>query len=260
MIDAEALIFIAAHQQVLWSTPPRRRTPAGNQAYLAVCAIYRDEAPYLREWIEFHRLVGVERFFLYDNRSTRRPPGGRSRRTSRAGRRAARLAAVSRGSCTAYDHCLRDARRRGALDRLHRPRRVPVLADGRPVPEVLSEYERWPGVGVNWAMFGPQAPHQPAGPRDRELPAAADHGRRTAQIKSIVDPARAERCASAHHFEYRHGLAVDENGYPIGPTAITTPSPSSGCGSTTTTRSRRANSKATRWRAPRHRQAEPDHR
>ena len=38
-------------------------------SYLAVCAIYRDEAPFLREWIEFHRLVGVDRFFLYDNGS-----------------------------------------------------------------------------------------------------------------------------------------------------------------------------------------------
>ena len=37
--------------------------------YLSICAIYRDEAPYLREWIEFHRLVGVERFFLYNNGS-----------------------------------------------------------------------------------------------------------------------------------------------------------------------------------------------
>ena len=38
-------------------------------AYLAICTIYRDNAPYFREWIEFHRLVGVERFFLYNNRS-----------------------------------------------------------------------------------------------------------------------------------------------------------------------------------------------
>jgi hypothetical protein len=36
---------------------------------LAVCAIFRNEAPYLREWIEFHRMVGVERFFLYQNMS-----------------------------------------------------------------------------------------------------------------------------------------------------------------------------------------------
>jgi|HubBroStandDraft_1064217.scaffolds.fasta_scaffold55935_1 hypothetical protein len=36
---------------------------------LAVCAIIRNEAPYLREWIEFHRIVGVERFFLYEHGS-----------------------------------------------------------------------------------------------------------------------------------------------------------------------------------------------
>jgi hypothetical protein len=36
-------------------------------AYLSICAIFKDEAPYLPERIEFHRLVGVERFFLYDN-------------------------------------------------------------------------------------------------------------------------------------------------------------------------------------------------
>ena len=39
-------------------------------AYLTACTIYRDDAAYLAEWIEFHRLVGVERFFLYDNGST----------------------------------------------------------------------------------------------------------------------------------------------------------------------------------------------
>ena len=37
--------------------------------YLSICAIYRWEGPYLREWVAFHRLMGVERFFLYDNDS-----------------------------------------------------------------------------------------------------------------------------------------------------------------------------------------------
>jgi hypothetical protein len=32
--------------------------------YLAVCAIYRNEAEFLGEWLEFHRLAGVQRFFL----------------------------------------------------------------------------------------------------------------------------------------------------------------------------------------------------
>ena len=37
---------------------------------LAVCAIFRDEAQYLDEWLTFHHGVGVERFFLYNDRST----------------------------------------------------------------------------------------------------------------------------------------------------------------------------------------------
>lgn len=36
----------------------------------AVCAIMKDEGSYLEEWIDFHRLVGVERFYLYLNNCT----------------------------------------------------------------------------------------------------------------------------------------------------------------------------------------------
>lgn len=37
---------------------------------LAICAIFKNEAPYLKEWIEFHKLVGVKHFYLYNNLST----------------------------------------------------------------------------------------------------------------------------------------------------------------------------------------------
>ncbi|HYR84548.1 MAG TPA: glycosyltransferase family 2 protein [Terriglobia bacterium] len=37
--------------------------------YLSIAAIVKDEAPYLREWIEYHRIVGVERFYIIDNGS-----------------------------------------------------------------------------------------------------------------------------------------------------------------------------------------------
>lgn len=32
---------------------------------LAICAITKDEAPYIKEWIEFHKIVGVEHFYIY---------------------------------------------------------------------------------------------------------------------------------------------------------------------------------------------------
>jgi len=37
---------------------------------LSLCAIFQNEAPYLKEWIEFHKLVGVQHFWLYNNLST----------------------------------------------------------------------------------------------------------------------------------------------------------------------------------------------
>ena len=36
---------------------------------LSVGAIFQNEAPYLKEWIEFHKMQGVEHFFLYNNLS-----------------------------------------------------------------------------------------------------------------------------------------------------------------------------------------------
>ena len=29
---------------------------------VSICAIFKDEAPYIKEWIEFHKIVGVEHF------------------------------------------------------------------------------------------------------------------------------------------------------------------------------------------------------
>ena len=37
---------------------------------IAVCAIFKDEGPYLLEWLAFHKLIGVDLFFLYDNDSS----------------------------------------------------------------------------------------------------------------------------------------------------------------------------------------------
>lgn len=37
---------------------------------LSFVAIIKNEAHYIKEWIEFHKLVGVDRFYIYDNEST----------------------------------------------------------------------------------------------------------------------------------------------------------------------------------------------
>ena len=48
-------------------TPPQG---TANRTGLATVAIVKNEARYLAEWAEFHRLAGVRHFYIYDNGST----------------------------------------------------------------------------------------------------------------------------------------------------------------------------------------------
>ena len=40
--------------------------------YLSICAIFKNEELSMKEWIEYHLLIGVDHFYLYDNNSTDR--------------------------------------------------------------------------------------------------------------------------------------------------------------------------------------------
>ena len=227
MVDVESLMLLAAQFRDLWApgsesaaqagSPSKRRGPSGarkrSTPYLAVCAIYRDEALYLREWIEFHRLAGVERFFLYDNESTD------DHRAVLAPYLESGIVALHEwpgtGQFPAYEDCLdvhRDDARWIAFLDLDEFLFAP---GGKPLPEVLSAYEEFPGVGVNWAIFGTSGHvSRPAGPViESYLQRLNTPDNRT--VKSVVDPTRALRPLNAHQFSYTSGFAVDENKYPI---------------------------------------------
>lgn len=52
---------------------PQSNQQSANQPtdriQLSICAIFKNEAPFLKEWIEYHKLVGVQHFYLYNNDS-----------------------------------------------------------------------------------------------------------------------------------------------------------------------------------------------
>jgi hypothetical protein len=170
--------------------------------------MYRDHARDLREWIEFHRLVGAERFFLYNNGSV-----DNHREVLAPYLRDGTVVVHDwphfPGLRLAFDHCLEhhrdDARWIAFLDIdefLFSP-------TGRPVSELLTEYEDHPGVGVNRYNFGTSG-HvtRPAGLVIENFTMRA--GVRRNAIKSIVDPRRTIKCLGGHTFAYRDGFAVDE--------------------------------------------------
>ena len=140
--------------------------------YLAACAIYRNEGPYLREWVEFHRLVGVEKFFLYDNSSSD------DHREQLAPYVADGCVEVrpwpdEPGQITAYAHCLetrRDQARWIAFIDLDEFLFSPTLA---PLPEILARLRAASRGGRQLGavrIVGSQDPT--GGARDRELPVA----------------------------------------------------------------------------------------
>ena len=37
---------------------------------MTIACISKNEGPYLKEWIEYHKMLGVDRIFFYDNESS----------------------------------------------------------------------------------------------------------------------------------------------------------------------------------------------
>jgi hypothetical protein len=190
-----------------------------SSAYLSACAIFRDEGPYLREWIEFHRLVGVEHFYLYDNQSSDDGPEIVEEYVATGVATLRRWSGVP-GQLSAYFDAVVRARQSN-------PTRWLAFLDideflfsptGRSVADLLIAYAEAPAVGVNWHVYGTNG--HVAKPDGLVI---ENYTRRTLDdgwnrhIKSIVQPARTamRRPADPHHFQYVDGFAVNEWREPI---------------------------------------------
>jgi len=220
MLDVQDIVFLSEREE-FWSSVAASENAAHRyiaggarpDTYLAMCSSLGYEAPYLREWIEFHRLMGVERFFLYNN-------------GDRQGQREVLAPYVEEGivvlhdwplfppQLPAYEHC---------IEHYGDSSRWIVFLDadefffsptGRPVSEMLAGYEGWPAVGVNIVHFMTSGHRtQQPGLVIENYTVATRHER---TIKSIVNPLRVVTgSATAHNFRYDQGFAVDENEYPI---------------------------------------------
>jgi glycosyl transferase family 92 len=193
--------------------------------YLAVATAYRDDAAYLREWLEFHRLVGAERFFLYDNGSTD------DHRDVLAPYVAAGLAVVHdwpipvigdtgrpTGLIRAFDDCIERHRAEARWIAFIDVDEFLFSPEGAPVTDLLRGYEEAPGVVIHRAEFGTSG-HRTRPPglvTESYLHRAPHRPDSRAYYKSVVDPARVVRCVSVHHFAYRDGeTAVDEHHLPV---------------------------------------------
>jgi hypothetical protein len=179
------------------------RDNRGVKPYLSICGIYRDEAPYLREWIEFHRLVGVERFYLYDNFSEDDHREVLAPYVS-SGIVVLHDWPLMPGQLEAYAHCLGAYRAESRWIAFIDHDEFLFSPTMRPVSEVLREFEEFPGVVANCLAFGTSGHMtRPAGLVIENYTRRTDFERRNRIVKSVVDPLRVARPGNdPHYFRY----------------------------------------------------------
>jgi len=195
----------------VWTAEP------GSYRYpLAIGAIFQNEEPYLKEWIEFHKLVGVEHFYLYNNCST-------------DGYRDVLQPYIESGDVdlidwplqamswnewiheiqpAAYMNCIKYARDKVKWLALIDIDEFLTPISETSIPEILEHYEECAGVCFNWKTFGHSWLFDL--PEDRllieSLIMTAPHDRSTnLGVKSIVRPEYVENCKHPHYVIYKEG-------------------------------------------------------
>lgn len=209
------------------------KTPDLPEVGLAAVCIARNEAPYIREWIEYHRIVGVERFYFHDNGS-----GDNTREV---------LEPYIRDGVVVYRPISGDAMQlpvyRDAVLRYREQCRWMAIIDldefvvpkeKDTIPEFLEGFGESCGVGINWVLFDSNG-HETKPTAHGGLVTAnytrvkqghGDPQKGNKWIKSIVDPRKVRGFPTIHfpHYPvYLDGMhAVTENGEPLqGATART---------------------------------------
>jgi O-antigen biosynthesis protein len=158
---------------------------------IAVCAIFKDEAPDLLEWLAFHKMIGVDLFFLYDNGSS---DGGAEliRRSSFARNVTVTDWADRPGQLSAYNHFrVNHAAGFGWVAFIDLDEFIMPLA-GSSIRNILMRkaYQPYAQILLQWLVFGPSGHvRRPVGlvteNYTRRLPETADASR---HVKALVRP------------------------------------------------------------------------
>lgn len=196
---------------------------------LVICALFRNEELYMKEWIEYHQLVGVQHFYLYDNGSTDRSleilqPYIEAKlvdvfpwpvETSNQWDNHDRLQLpVYQDALAIVKHTAKWAAFIDIDEFI-----FPVKKDN--LLDVLKKYSQYGGLIANWQMYG-TSNRDNLNPGELliealiwKAPTNSEHNR---FVKSIVQPRKVASITDPHSFHFVNGIyAVNSNGEPAIP-------------------------------------------
>ena len=186
------------------------------QYYLAVCAIAKNESAYFQEWIEWHKKMGVEKFYIYDNESTDNTKeilapyiaSGLVEYTFFPG---------TQRQLPAYDDCLEKHRLNTRWLAIIDLDEFIVPIRDQSIPEFLQRFEDFSAVEINWLIYGSGGAKdkQPGGVMERFKHHATRNHVMNRLVKSIVNPRRVFSMVGAHEAIRLSGRTADSYGNPI---------------------------------------------
>lgn len=204
------LIFFAPLEGSIF--PRENNHSHKRQCDVSIAAIFQNEGPYLKEWIEYHKLIGVKHFYLYNNLSQDSFEEILQPYVEKGEVELfdipVKLSDVTlylKWQIAAYDHALMLSREKSKwlacidIDEFI----CPIKANN--LGQFLQNYEYAGGLTINWVMFGTSGvydllPGELAIDKlTRRFPLEWKENR---MVKSIVRPKYTERCLDAHTFKY----------------------------------------------------------
>ena len=181
--------------------------------YLSICAIAKNEGPYFKEWIEWHRKQGVEKFYIYDNESTDctrevlKPyiDSGIVDYTYFPGHKR---------QLAAYDDCFdRHRLETRWLAVIDLDEFIVPIKDHN-IPDFLHRMEKFSVVEINWLVYGSGGAKtkEPGGVMERFHCHSLPDNKLNTHVKSIADPRRVCTMVGCHEAARLSGKAADSHG------------------------------------------------
>lgn len=193
-----------------------RRDHTQPRYYLAICAIAKNEGPYFKEWIEWHKKQGVEKFYIYDNESTDCTKEVLAPYV-KSGLVEYNYFPGYKVQLSAYDNCFDrhrlDTRWIALIDL---DEFIVPIKDGN-IPEFLKRFEKFPAVEINWLVYGSngEKKKKPGTMMERFKRHSHYEHILNRHVKSIVNPRRIFNMIGCHEAARISGHAADSHGNPI---------------------------------------------
>ncbi|MEI0486187.1 glycosyltransferase family 92 protein [Brachyspira intermedia] len=180
--------------------------------YISILSTVKNEAPYIKEWIEYHKLIGVERFYIYDNESTDNLKEVLEPYIKEGIVIYNFFAGVGKQLDIYEDGIDRYGKNTFWMAIIDLDEFI-VPVENYDLKDFLKSYEKYPAIAVNWIQFdGNDHVEKPKGLVIENYKRAFKLNHPLNQItKSIVQPKYVMEYLTAHHFQYFNGFAVNEN-------------------------------------------------